>query len=75
MQVFSIHQQNVEVKYAEGKKRRRTKRRNKKRRMGQNVEWKKRRLGQKKKTSTMVRKCKREKNVLFIYLRFGIYLF
>jgi hypothetical protein len=34
--------QNVEVKNADGKKRRRTKRR-----MGQNVEWKKRRLGQK----------------------------
>jgi hypothetical protein len=37
-----IHRQNVEVKNADGKKRRWTKRRKKKRRMGQNVEWKKR---------------------------------
>ncbi len=44
--MHAIHRQDVEVKNADGKKRRRTKRRQKKCRLGQNLEWKKRKLGQ-----------------------------
>jgi hypothetical protein len=42
----TVHRQNVKVKNAETKQRRRTKHRKTKCRMGQNVEWKKRRMGQ-----------------------------
>jgi hypothetical protein len=41
----TVHRQNVEVTNAESAKRRTTKRRKTKCRMGQNVEWKKRRMG------------------------------
>ncbi len=46
--LITVHRQNVEVTNAEWTKRRTTKRRKPKRRMGQNVEWKKRPNGTKR---------------------------